>query len=48
MRKLAAWSVVLEMLQDKEDSWLEGLEDDSLMAKRIRRVYRRVDYTQSS
>ena len=38
------------MLEDKikEDIWFEGLEDDSLKAKWMRRVYPRVDYTQAS
>ena len=27
-RTLATWSVVLEMLEDKEDSWFKEFEDD--------------------
>ena len=27
-RTLAAWSEVLEMLEEKEDGWFERLEDD--------------------
>ena len=39
--------MVLEMLVDKEDSWFEGLENDSPKVKRMRRVYPRVNYTQA-
>ena len=42
-----ACSVVLEMVEDKEDSWFEGLEDDFPQVKRMRRVYPRADYTQA-
>ena len=33
-----AWSNMLEMLDDKEDSWFERLEDDSPKVKGMRRV----------
>ena len=42
---MAAWSVVLKMLEDK-DSWLERLVDGSPKVEWMRRVYLRVDYTQ--
>ena len=39
-RTLVAWSEVLEMLEViKEDSWFEGLEDDSPKVEWMRRVY---------
>ena len=40
-------SVILEILEDKEDSWFEGLEDDSPKVKWMRRVYPRIEYTQA-
>ena len=37
------------MLEDsKEDSWLEGLEDDSPKVTWMRHVYPRVDYAKAS
>ena len=44
---LAARSEVLETLEDKENSWFEGLGDESLKATWMRRVYPRVDNTQA-
>ena len=44
---LAAWSMVLEMVEDKEDSKFERLEDGCPNFKRMQRVYTRVNYTQA-
>ena len=38
---------MLEILEDKEDSWFEGLEDDSPKVKWMRRVYPRIEYTRA-
>ena len=38
-RTLAAWSKVLDMLEDKECSWFEGLVNDSHKVKWMGRVY---------
>ena len=35
------------MLENREDSWLEGLEDESSKVKWMRCVYPRVDYKQA-
>ena len=44
---LVAESVVLEMLEDKEDSWFESYEGDSAKVKWMRRVHPRVDYAEA-
>ena len=46
-RTLGVWSVVLEMLEDKEDCWFDELEDDSPKVKWMRGVYPHVGYTQA-
>ena len=38
-RTLAAWSEVLDILEDKECSWFKGLANDSPKVKWMRRVY---------
>ena len=38
---------MIEMLEDKEESFFEGLEGDFPKVKWMRRVYHRVDYTQA-
>ena len=43
---MTVWSEVLEMVENKEDSWFDGLEEDYPNVKWMPRVPR-VDYTQS-
>ena len=46
-RTLAAWSLVLEVLEDGEDPRFKGPEDDAPKVVRMWHVYLRADYTQA-
>ena len=49
MRTLAAWSLIIGMVDNETDSWYEGLDEDGARkAIRTRRVFSGPDYMLSS